>query len=111
MPDNLRAISIEMRLLEVASHKVGARYRYVENAPVSPAEARHLIAIQTKQQSVIVICHLHILDGNGVPEHLVVTIAYFQPFTGLPGFDKLRGDVGQVAGEGNIVAGCSYRDP
>src|SRR5262245_39681012 len=96
---------------EVASHNVGARYGDVENARVSPAEAGHLIAVQAKQQNVIVICHLHILDRNGVPEHLVVTIAYFQPFHGSPGFDEVRGDIGQVAGEGDIVAGCSYRPP
>src|SRR5262245_49965610 len=100
-----------MRPRKVASRKVVARYGYVENARVSPAEAGHLIAVQAKQQNVIFICHLYILDGNGVPEHLVVTIAYFQPFHGSPGFDKLRGDIRQVAGEGDMVPRCSYRLP
>src|SRR5262245_59861965 len=109
IPTNLRAIGIEMRPRKVASRKVVARYGYVENARVSPAEAGHLIAVQAKQQNVIFICHLYILDGNGVPEHLVVTIAYFQPFHGSQGFVKLRGDVGEVGVVGVMVWWCTYR--
>src|SRR5262249_42337362 len=96
---------------EVASRKVVARYGYVENPRVSPAKAERLIAVQAKQQDVVLICELYSLDGYDVAEHLVVTIAFRQPFHGLPVLDQLGRDIGQVAGEGDIVPSCSYCFP
>jgi hypothetical protein len=52
-----------MRPREVASGKVVARYGYVENPRISPAKAELLIAVQAKQQYVVLICELYSLDG------------------------------------------------
>ena len=52
-----------MRPREVASRKVVARYGYVENPRISPAKAELLIAVQAKQQYVVLICELYSLDG------------------------------------------------
>src|SRR5262249_37734619 len=102
---------IEMRPREVASRKVVARYGYVEN-PASPQQKPSASSLSRRSsRTLFSSAKLYSLDGYGVAEHLMVTIAFRQPFHGLPVLDQLGRDIGQVAGEGDIVPSCSYCFP